>query len=163
MAKFDTDEIGKPGKPPKMRPFPWRLWLFAIVMTAGAGAGGYYTWQYRNQAQAADKEAITLRSSTAKLKADTDDAVKKKADCINLLDANNKKTKEQEIQLTALSSNLSASKEELTALQAQRAEAEKRVKAIQAIQEHFAKLIDTGELKVTARRGNLALSLPAEV
>ncbi|TMQ18216.1 MAG: hypothetical protein E6J91_08490 [Deltaproteobacteria bacterium] len=163
MAKFDTDEIGKPGKPPKARPFPWRLWLFALLMTAGAGAGGYYTWQFRQKAQAADDEAVTLRTSTSKLKAETDDAVKKKTDCINLLDANNKKTKDQEIQLTALSSNLNASKDELAALQAQRAETEKRLAAINDIQRQFAKMIDTGQLKATARRGSLVLSLPSEV
>src|SRR5688572_19996608 len=38
MAKYTTDEIGPPGKPPKVRGFPWRLWMFALLMTAAAGA-----------------------------------------------------------------------------------------------------------------------------
>src|SRR5678815_2548845 len=53
MAKFatpsDDDDIGKPGKPPKRRGFPWRLWMFALLMTAAAGAGGYFAWTYREQ------------------------------------------------------------------------------------------------------------------
>ncbi|MEO8706641.1 MAG: OmpA family protein, partial [Kofleriaceae bacterium] len=43
------------------------------------------------------------------------------------------------------------------------AEAEVRLKAIADIQAQFAKMIDTGALKVTSRRGSLVLSLPAEV
>ena len=44
-----------------------------------------------------------------------------------------------------------------------RQETEKRIAAIEDIQKQFAKMIDTGTLKVTARRGSLSLSLPAEV
>lgn len=170
MAKFDTDEIGKPGKPPKYRPFPWRLWLFALVAAAGAGYGGYYWWQHRGDADAAAKAVASCKADLAKVQPQIDEANKKYTGCNALLDANNKKTQEQEkrakeleVQITALSNNLSASKEELTALVAQRAEAERRVAAIADIQKQFAKMIDTGQLKVTARRGSLVLSLPSEV
>jgi chemotaxis protein MotB len=177
MAKFDTDDIGKPGKPPKARPFPLRLWAFALLMTAGTGAGVYYGWQYRQEAKAgedkvkaaedkvkvADEKAAGCNNLQAKAKAEIDEANKKYSSCNNLLDANNKRSKEQEVQMTALSLNLNASKDELTALLAQRAELEKRVAAISEIQKQFAKMIDTGQLKVTARRGSLVLSLPSEV
>lgn len=171
MAKHDSnDDIGKPGKPPKHRRFPWRLWLYAIAMTGAAGAGGYYTWQFRQSGKAADEREATCRADLTKVKPQIDDANKKKAECVNLLDANNKlfeankkKAADQEIQLSALANNLNASRDELTALQAQRAETEKRVAAITEIQKQFAKMIDTGQLKVTARRGSLVLSLPSEV
>lgn len=163
MAKFDNDEIGKPGKPPTVRRFPWRLWLFALAMTAGAGAGGYYTWQFRQKAQAAGGEAASCRAELGKVQPQIDETNKKYTGCVTLLDANNKKAKEQEIQLTALSTNLDASKDELAGLRAQKAEAEKRLAAINDIQKQFAKMIDTGQLKVTARRGSLVLSLPSEV
>jgi len=171
MAKYDADDIGnKPGKLPKYRRFPWRLWLYALVMTAGAGAGAWYWWQVRHEAKAATEDADNCRTNLGKMKDQVDEAVKKKADCINLLDANNKKTeennkksKELDIQLTALSTNLNASKDELAALRAQRAEAERRLAAIDEIQKQFAKMIDTGQLRVTARRGSLVLSLPSEV
>jgi chemotaxis protein MotB len=68
-----------------------------------------------------------------------------------------------ETQLGQLSTNLSASKEELATLRAQRADADKRLAAIEDIQKQFAKMIDTGQLKVAARRGSLVLSLPSEV
>jgi chemotaxis protein MotB len=163
MAKFDADEIGKPGKPPKYRRFPWRLWLFAIVMTAGAGAGGYYTWQFREKAKTASVDADTCLSNLGKQQAKTDDATKKAIDCKTVLDSTYKKTTDLEAQLASLSTNLDASKDELTALRAQRADAEKRLAAIDDIQKQFARMIDTGQLKVTARRGSLVLSLPSEV
>ncbi|HEY0482677.1 MAG TPA: flagellar motor protein MotB [Kofleriaceae bacterium] len=170
MAKFDTDEIGKPGKPPRARRFPWRLWLFALVMTAGTAAGGYYAWQYRHAAQTADETVAGCRADLAKVKPQIDEATKKYTGCNALLDSNNKlidankkKAAELDIQLTAISNNLNASKDELAALTAQRAEAEKRLTAISDIQKQFAKMIDTGQLKVTARRGSLVLSLPSEV
>jgi len=163
MANIDADEIGKQGKIPKVRRFPWRLWLYAIVMTAGAGAGGYYTWQFRKEARTAGDEVSTqkVKADEATRKADeatkkADDADKAKTNCLASLDDNIKK-------LTATSSNLDASKDELAALRTQRAETEKRLAAIDEIQRQFAKMIDTGQLKVTSRRGSLVLSLPSEV
>jgi len=169
MAKPDTDD-SKPGKSLKPRAFPWRLWLFALAMTGATGLGANYAWQYRKEARAAGDDLGTCRTSLDKVKPQTDEAIKKYEGCNKLLDDNNKKLQdqdkkshEQDVQMTALSNNLSASKDELAALQVQRAEAEKRLAAIADIQKQFAKMIDTGQLKVTARRGSLVLSLPSEV
>ena len=99
MPKPDTDD--KPAKPRKVRPFPFRLWLFALAMTVGAGYGGYYWWQHRQDGQAAAEkvkvadEAKKAAEDKAKAaKAEADDAVKKSAELRTLLDANNKKAKE---------------------------------------------------------------------
>jgi chemotaxis protein MotB len=169
MAKPDSDD-SKPGKPLKHRPFPFRLWLFALAMTGTTVLVGNYAWQYRKESRLAGNDLGTCREDLTKVKPQIDEATKKYQGCNTLLDANNKKIQdqdkkshEQDIQMTALSNNLSASKDELAALQVQRAEAEKRLAAIADIQKQFAKMIDTGQLKVTARRGNLVLSLPSEV
>src|ERR1051325_11907511 len=137
MAKYDTDDIGKPGKPPKDRAFPWRLWLFAIAAAAGSAYGGYYWWQHRKDTDAADEAVKACRADLAKVQPQLDEANKKYSGCNTLLDANNKKiqeqdkkAKEQDVQITALSNNLNASKDELTALVTQRTEAEKRLAPI---------------------------------
>lgn len=171
MAKFETgDDIGKPGKPPKVRPFPWRLWMFALLMTGAAGAGGYFTWHFYN----AEKDARVAKDkcfdSQKGLQTSVDDFRKTATECAA---ARDKQTAEMrasadglkalEAQNQQLSTNLNASKEELAALRIQRAEAEKRLAAIEEIQKQFAKMIDTGDLKVTSRRGALVLELPAEV
>jgi chemotaxis protein MotB len=163
MPTFDTDDIGRPGKPPTHRRFPWRLWLFATVMTAAAVAVGYYAWQLRERNKTDGETAKSCVVERDKLQAEATDATTKKTDCIESLDNSIKKYKELETQLTAASSNLNATKDELAQLRAQRADAEKRFAAIEDIQKQFAKMIDTGQLKVTARRGSLVLSLPSEV
>ena len=165
----DTGEVvRKPGKAP--RGFPWRLLLFSIFMTAGAVAGGYFTWQYRDQARSATTghdECVKNLGTTSSLVSDAkklaDDSAKRAAACEAARVTDTVKSKQLETQLAQLSTNLSASKEELATLRAQRAETEKRIAAIEDIQKQFAKMIDTGQLKVTARRGSLVISLPSEV
>jgi len=163
MPRFDTDDIGKPGKIPKVRRFPWRLWLYAIVMTAGAGAGGYYAWTYYRQATDTTEAATSCTTNLAKIKAEAADAKQGKADCLTALADTAHKNTDLESQRTTLSSDLSASKDELVAVRSQRIEAEKRLAAIDEIRRRFAQMIDTGQLKVAARRGSLVLSLPSEV
>lgn len=163
MAKRDeTGElIVKPTKPG--RRFPWRLWLFAIVMTAGAVAGAYFTWTFRQKATTAtdDRDLCTKNFASEQTRATL--AERQASECKATLDLTGKKGKDLEAQLTALSTNLNASKEELVTLRAQREEADKRLAAMENIQKQFAKMIDAGQLKVSARRGSLVLSLPSEV
>jgi chemotaxis protein MotB len=161
-------------RPTKVRAFPWRLWLFALVMTGAAGAGGYFTWHFRDQAKdavASESNCLVVRS---KLTAERADFEKKYTDCNatltkqtadmkTTLDTTTKSAKTLEQQNAELMQNLNASKEELNQLRSLRAEQEKRIAAIEDIQKQFAKMIDTGALKVAARRGALTLSLPAEV
>ncbi|CAN5782112.1 hypothetical protein BH11MYX3_BH11MYX3_31330 [soil metagenome] len=170
VKREETGEVvmKKPTKP--ARGFPWRLWLFAIFMTAGAVAGGYFTWHYRGQAMTAveghDECQKTLVGTTGAI-ADKqkigEDASKRATSCEAERVKDAAKEKQLETQLGQLSTNLNASKEELSTLRAQRAETEKRIAAIEDIQKQFAKMIDTGQLKVTARRNSLVISLPSEV
>jgi chemotaxis protein MotB len=163
MTAIDDEEIGKPGKPPKHRRFPWRLWLWALVATAAAGAGGYFAWYFYNEADssrtARDSAIAAKDAASEKLGGET----KRADDCVKTRDelATTSTTLKKEVE--ELRKAGKASEAELTQLRSQRAETEKRIKAIEDIQKLFAKMIDTGALKVTSRRGSLVLSLPAEV
>lgn len=164
MAKMlTTDEIGKPGKPPKYRRFPWRLWLYAIAITGAAGAAGYYGWGYRQQAKDATEAGATCKTDLGKLQSTAADVGKQAADCRVALDGETKKAADLEKQNGEFTKNLNATKDELAQLRTAKAEADKRMAAIEAIRKEFAKMIDTGQLKVSARRGELVLSLPSEV
>ncbi len=170
MAKREeTGEVLKKPPPPQRR-FPWRLWLFAIVMTAGAGAGGYFTWQYRQEAaQAIDDRADCavnlgkLRSEMTTTQKTSETASKDLANCTASVAAQEQKSKAVETQLRDAAAKMNATMEELATLRTQRADAEKRIAAMEDIQKQFAKMIDAGQLKVAARNGNLVISLPAEV
>ena len=171
MAKYDTDDdIGKPGKPLKPRPFPWKLWLFALVMAAAAGAAGYFAWDFREQVKSTDvakAEAAgtlaTAEKERTECKATHDQNAKLATDAKAVGDKCLIENKDLAAQNTKLSGNLNASKDELAQLRVQQREIENRMAAITEIQKQFAKMIDTGALKVTARRGSLVISLPAEV
>ncbi|HUS31498.1 MAG TPA: OmpA family protein [Kofleriaceae bacterium] len=161
MAQRPPETPSSSGKKP--RGFPWRLWLYALVMTAGAVAGGYFTWQYRSTGKTAisdyDKCSKTLKTAQdAGSKHD-----KEVKTCTDALGAATLKVTELEKSNTEGYKNLTASQAELVALRAQKAEADKRMAAIEDIRKQFAKMIDTGQLHVSARRGQLVISLPSEV
>jgi chemotaxis protein MotB len=144
------------GVPVHQRGFPWRLWLFAIVMAGAAGAGGYFTWQYRNQSIKAKDDLSLCTKTLNPLQTSSGEMSKQLKTCTDSHDQLEKQNNE-------FTKNLSATKEELAALRAQKAEADKRMAAIEDIRKQFAKMIDTGQLRVSSRRGQLVLSLPSEV
>jgi chemotaxis protein MotB len=150
--------VSKPG-----RRFPWRLWLFAIVMTAAAGAGGYFAWQYRSGEKTAKTDLGVCTKSLGSLQTSAGDGAKQLKACTDQLGATTLKATELEKSATSASKDLTATKDELTTLRAQKAESDKRMAAIEDIRKQFAKMIDTGQLRVTARRGALVISLPSEV
>ncbi|MBA3454402.1 MAG: OmpA family protein [Deltaproteobacteria bacterium] len=170
MAKRDeTGElIVKPTRPE--RAFPWRLWLYAILVTGLAGGAAFLAWTYRTKSLTADAETqVAVKDRTgclgelASSKRSLEEQTKVGSDCQTALAAGTQKATGLETQLKQTSTNLSASKEELATLRTQRAEADKRLAAMEDIQKQFAKMIGAGQLKVSARRGSLVLSLPSEV
>jgi len=154
-------DSGTPVKP--ARGFPWRLWLYAIVITGAAGAGGYFAWQYRQQALAGDDDRASCSKNLTALRTQAADSTKQATDCKASLVEATKKATGLEQQSGEVAKNLNATKDELTQLRAQKADADKRMAAIEDIQKQFAKMIDTGQLQVSARHGALVVSLPAEV
>jgi len=160
MARtFDPDI--EPVRPP--RGFPYRLLLWAILMTGGAGAGGYFAWKFREQAVKCEGERDECKLSQAPLAGQVESQKTALTACQSEVGTLQTQRKEIDAQLESVSKNLNGTTEELTALRAQRAETDKRIAAIESIQAQFAKMIDTGELKVTSRRGNLVVELPSEV
>ena len=149
--------------PIKQRPFPWRLWFFAILMTGAAGAGGYFTYQYRSHSITAKDDLKTCTKNLGSLQTTADKGAKDLKSCTDVLGKTTLKSSELEKQANESTKNLTATQQELTQLRAQKAEADKRLAAIEDIRKQFAKMIDTGQLRVVARRGALVLSLPSEV
>jgi chemotaxis protein MotB len=140
-----------------------RLWAYAIVMTAAAIGAGYLALQLHaggqqlSAAYAACSEA--LEPTAQRLRVAEASAQACEEDILGIAE----EAQADDRQLAAVKGSLSATREELEALRAQRVEAEKQIAAIAKLQAQFAKMVDTGQLKVSARRGNLVVELPAEV
>jgi chemotaxis protein MotB len=162
MAKYGYEDTGTT-KPAKQRGFPWRLWIYALFMTAVAGAGAYFTWYFRSAANTAAESSRECKTSLVPTK---DEAEKCKAEAaasgqkLTEISAEHAKLKTESEQL---SKSLSGSKEELAALREAKEKTDARMKAIDEIYKQFSKMLGTGELKITARRGSLVLSVAAEV
>lgn len=150
-------------RPVKTRGFPLRLWLYALLMTAAVAGLGWFAWNLRSKHDKADGSLAACEKERGPLEVEAETAKGALATCQQELTATAAKQKDNDTQLAKMQSNLSATKDELTALRAQRVETEKRMAAIADIQAQFAKMIDTGQLKIASRRGSLVVELPAEV
>ena len=158
--RVDTGVTVKgPSQAPGGRRFPWRLWLYAIAITGAAGYVGYLGYCYRERANDADDK---LGECNKKVTAGADMANKLTL-CTNELGKATLAAKDLDAKLAEGTKNLTASAAELVALRAQKAEADKRMAAIEDIRKQFAKMVDTGQLTVVARHGELVVSLPSEV
>jgi chemotaxis protein MotB len=140
-----------------------RLWSYALLMTVAAAASGAVAWRLHTD-EARVREAYAACSQElvpAQVRAQR--SGERALTCEASLREATTQAHRNDLALVEMKGDLSATLEELTALRAQRVEAEKRLEAVAKIQAQFAKMIDTGELKVTARRGGLVVELPAEV
>lgn len=163
MANRVDSGVPVKGGSPKQRGFPWRLWLYAIVISGAAGGAGYLAYNYRANGMHDAEEWAKCKATVEPMKKQVADATTKAGTCDTALSASTQKAQQLEGQIADITKNMSATKDELDKLRAQKAEADKRMAAIEDIQKQFAKMIDTGQLKISARRGELVISLPAEV
>lgn len=177
MAKRsdDSGEIMVPGKPggaappsraapvKKGRGFPFRLWGWAIVMTAGAGAGGYYAWTYRGAKNDAETSLATAVGERDGYKASGEIARKQLGECQTSVTALSGKAKDTETQLTQTTTAAADCKTALDVAEAAKQESDKRLAALANFQKKFSDMVGTGKISVRGHRGNLVLELPSEV
>jgi len=175
MARItdDSGEIMVPGKlgkspPPlipagRQRKFPFRLWLWAILMTGLAGAGGYYTYKFHNDKDAAVEARSAASSDRDKFKSDAELCKKNLETTSTDLAALGGKAKESEGALAQKTSSLGDCETALSSARSSKAEADRRMAAVADFQKKFSDMVGTGKLKVAGHRGNLILELPSEV
>src|SRR5687768_2481881 len=128
-GKGDLRAAGRP-----QRGFPFRLLLWALLMTGAAGAGGYFAWTYREKWKD-DKTALAkVQGEHSSCQGQLDPTKTALNSCQTEVVGLQTKQKEIDTQLEQVSKNLNATTEELTALREQRAETEKRIASIEKIQ-----------------------------
>lgn len=175
MAKITSEDSGemlisgKPGKSRSLEPigkqrkFPFRLWAYALIMTAGAGAGGYYAWQFHSQKVHAEDAAGVSTAAADKAKTDLASCTKDRDGKGDDLAALTKKEQDEQAQLGTASAGLNDCKSDLQLARAGKAESDKRAAAIADFQKKFSDMVGSGKLKVAGRHGSLVLELPSEV
>ena len=140
-----------------------RAWLFATLMTVAAGGAGFIAWEEKADrtylAAAYEQCAVELQPTVERAERADRRAKSCEADLLEFA----AQGKASGAQLARMQTHLSATTEELTALRAQRVEIEKQIDAMKKLREQFEKMVDTGQLKVSTRRGSMVVELPAEV
>jgi chemotaxis protein MotB len=121
------------------RKIRWKLGLWALLATAGAGAGGYYTWLGR----------ACINGSAAQ--------------CEKERDALKTRTSEAESTLAKMKGNLSASQQELAELRKWKSDAANRMQTFRDMSKKLQKMVDAGKLGVRVRDGRLVMRLPQDV
>jgi chemotaxis protein MotB len=160
------DHLHTPPRP--ARRFPFRLLLWALLMTGTTAGAGYYAYQFyqgkEDAEQAAGKAKDDLIACTGDrasvedgLKRQLQDANDLKAECTTKV-ASLEKDSEQ---LAKMSKDFKATEAELKDLRAQKSRYEERLAAMEKFRKEFENL--QAGLKVQARRGNLVVSLDAEI
>jgi chemotaxis protein MotB len=117
----------------------WKLGLWAFLMTAAAGAGGYYLWQAR-----------------ACLKGEH-------AACVAERDSLRAKSGDVESKLAKTQANLTGSQQELDELRKWKSDAAKRMQTFRDMSKKLQKMVDAGKLGVRVRDGRLVMRLPQDV
>ena len=140
-----------------------RLWTYAIAVTAAAIAAGYFAFQLHAEEQRLSVAYAACSDALEPVEERAHVAERRAQACEDDILGVHERAEANDRQLALMQSNLSATREELEALRAQRVEAEKRLAEVAKLQEQLAKMVDTGQLKVSARRGSLVVELPAEV
>jgi chemotaxis protein MotB len=124
------------GQPSRGR---WKLALWAVLATAGAGAGGYYAWKGRDcisgKAGACEQERAELKARSGQI----------------------------ESTLGQVQGSLKTSREELEALRKWKGDAAKRMQTFRDMSAKLQKMVDAGKLGVRVRDGRLVMRLPQDV
>ena len=178
MARFDDSDV----RPSKIRPAsdpdlyrPRRggmvkLVLLCLLLAAAAAAAGYMWWTQRGELEAMEDETgdrgFQLKECQRQLK-----PLSEKVEGLNRLVATcqtekqgtEDKHKQTESMMTAMESNLNATRAELEDLRKQRAEAEKRLQGFKDLTAKFQKMITSGTVQVKFRNGTMLVALPSEV
>jgi chemotaxis protein MotB len=175
MARItdDSGEVLVPGKlskgPPKLIPagkqrkFPFRLWAWALVMTAGTGAGGYYAWKFHSDRIHSDDAAVIAKGDADKFKTQSETNGKQLTECQDSLANLTGKAKDTQAQLTQTTSAAEDCKSALQSAEAAKKESDRRIASIAEFQKQFSNMVGAGKLKVAGHHGNLVLELPSEV
>jgi len=130
--------------------------LALIVVLAACGVKKETHQKVLDELTAAQAELAETQAQRDKLKKENDEL----ADRLGITRSEKGASDER---ADKLAKDMQATEAELIELRKQREAAEKRLAAFRELKQRFAKLVDTGKLKVTFRKGQMVLELPSEI
>ena len=142
----------------EFRPRRSNLGLYVLSMLlSGAAAGlGIYAWQLVN-------EKDQLKSDVAKLEHVRDETQARVAQLVAQNDESQARSVQSDAEREQLRTALAAANTQLEQLQAYSAATKEQLAEFQALRTKFQRMIDSGALDITFRRGRMIVEMPAAV
>jgi chemotaxis protein MotB len=130
--------------------------LALLLLTAACGVKKETHQKALDELTAAQAELSETRSQRDRLSQENDELAKRLGITRTEKGASDERAEK-------LAKDMQATEAELLELRKQREAAEKRLAAFRELKQRFAKLVDTGKLKVAFRKGQMVLELPSGI
>lgn len=144
--------------------------LFTLLSVTAAGGAGYYAWELREANAESERRAAGLEAENRSLSDALDLYRASQADldvqlttCREELDVEKTARTEVSTRLASVETSLTTCESSVQNLEKQRARARELMAEFQGMTKKFQKMIDTGQLEVELRRGQMVVKLPAQI
>ena len=161
FEEFSPQEVETPPRPRRKR---WKLKLLLGLGTLAALAGtGWYSWTAYHELATLRGEHHDLSDALELHRASVDELDTKLGTCERDLTTEKVVHVQRNQQATELEIALGTCRGSLGDLEQQQAEARARLGEFEQLTSHFQNMIDTGQLDVVFRRGQMIVQLPAAI
>ncbi|HTV18678.1 MAG TPA: OmpA family protein [Polyangiaceae bacterium] len=132
------------------------LFVLAMLLSGVAAGLGVYAWQLVS-------EKRQLKSDVAKLEQVRDEAQVRVAQLVEQNGQEQARAAQSDTEREQLRTALAAANAQLDQLQAQSQASQEQLAEFQALRAKFQRMIDSGELDISYRRGRMIVEMPAAV
>jgi flagellar motor protein MotB len=163
-SDFDNQQVLMPQKKRRIAP------AVAVLGVLGTGGLGYAVWNQHGQLAVAQSDRDRVSGEKKQLqdaldlhRASSVDLEGQFNTCKDELTTEKTSAAAADLKVAALETEITACKASVTDLEKQKAEVKRRADELKDLTGRFQKMIDTGKLAVTFRRGNMVVNLPAAI
>ena len=132
------------------------LFVLAMLLSGAAAGLGIYAWQLVNEKE-------QLKSDVAKLEQVRDETQARVAQLVQQKDADQARSAQSDAEREQLRGALATANSQLEQLQAVSAATKEQIAEFQELRAKFQRMIDSGALDITFRRGRMIVEMPAAV
>ena len=132
------------------------LYVLAMLLSGAAAGLGIYAWQLVNEKE-------QLKSDVAKLEQVRDETQARVAQLVQQNDENQARSAQSDAEREQLRTALATANTQLEQLQAVSEATQEQLAEFQALRTKFQRMIDSGALDITFRRGRMIVEMPAAV
>lgn len=159
----DDPTTYRSGSPPRRRSSVGRALLVFVLLLAVAVPLGYYAWKLWSRGQAARAALQSANGELVELRKQHRERGGKITELERQHEEQDALFRQSNDKLTELNTALAAAQTRLDELDQERSKNREQLAEFEELMRQFQRMIDSGRLKVTFRRGRMIVELPARV